>query len=217
VFGYQKLDNIVDKTVSVVIPCHCAHAKYLKECLERFANSTVIPDEIIISVSEAYKVQSEIHMLVSTSWPFYLKILQWNEKIDAAGNRNRASEIASSDVIICQDADDLPSLNRVEVIKYFFMNYNVELLVHTLFQQVDVPRNYDEIETIVPYRVNRPYPYGNGCPAYTQKVFKKVRWPEKVLREDIKFIRRALRYFWENSIVLNVNLYEYRNSLTVTN
>ena len=42
--------------ISIIIPCVYKHACYLQNLLEHYKNQTLLPDEIIISLSESDKI-----------------------------------------------------------------------------------------------------------------------------------------------------------------
>ena len=41
---------------SIIIPCHPKHAQYLYELLKFYENQTILPNEVVISLSEANQV-----------------------------------------------------------------------------------------------------------------------------------------------------------------
>jgi len=48
--------SILGITCSVIIPCYYGHFKYLPELLEALCQQTELPDEVVISISEANKI-----------------------------------------------------------------------------------------------------------------------------------------------------------------
>ena len=114
---------------------------YIKELLTAYEKQTVLPDEIVISVSQVQKIPNNIlDELQQGSWLFSVTILSSKKQLFAGQNRNIAGTHAKGDILICQDADDLPHSQRVEIIKYFFEQYNPDFLMHQyrLSHEIDI-------------------------------------------------------------------------------
>ena len=117
-------------TTSIIIPCNFKHAHLLYNLLKHYKKQTVLPDEIIISLSEVNQVSDLIiKRLQDEQWPFPVKLLLSDQKMFAGENRNNACKNATADIFICQDADDIPHPQRVEISKYFFENYDIDHLM----------------------------------------------------------------------------------------
>jgi len=131
--------------ISVIIPCSLKHFKNLEKVLYYYQQNTIIPDEIIISYGEKNKIpQNEIDFLKNKYFPFKLFFVVNQLATSAGQNRQIASDIASGDILIYQDADDLPHKQRIEVIKYFFDNFDIVHLCHSyLFSNKYIEFNID--------------------------------------------------------------------------
>ena len=106
---------------SVIIPCFYGHFQHLDELMNALCNQTVLPDEIVISLSEIDKLDPIlVENFENKQYPFPVKLIKHQERLWAGPNRNSACQHASGDIFICQDADDLPHPQRIEIIKYFF-------------------------------------------------------------------------------------------------
>jgi glycosyltransferase involved in cell wall biosynthesis len=116
---------------SVAIPCCAKHFQHLHSLLQHYANQTQLPDETVISLSDVEQIaKDKIDNLEHLSWPFILKIIKSNGRKSAGENRNIAVAHCSNEVILCQDADDIPHPQRVEIVKFIFENYHVDHLMH---------------------------------------------------------------------------------------
>ena len=203
---------------SVVIPCHPDHFVLLEPLLEQYAAQSVRPDEVVISLSEAHKVSSTA--LEQRAWPFALRLLKHMQKYPPGKNRNEACAQATGDVIICQDADDWPHLQRVEIIRYLFSHYQIEHLLHQwapsgsslgsrnvqeapaacrtfrIYEQIDVPEVH------------------NGSVAFLRTLFDKLHWqPLSGIHEDVLFNRSAY-VFCAHKAVLVWPLLVYRGEFS---
>lgn len=120
-----------EMSTSVIIPCIYKHFYHVEGLLNYYEKQTTLPDEIVISLSEADKLPIEdIERVKNNPWSFKLKIITSNNKYSAGGNRNIAVKHSSGDILILQDADDIPHPQRVEIIKYLFETRNISMLLH---------------------------------------------------------------------------------------
>ena len=208
------LRNIpIQVTTSVIIPCYHGHFKYLEKLLEEYTKQIVLPNEIVISLSEANLVdQNKIHILEKRKWPFKLIIITSNEQLFAGSNRNIAAQAASGDILICQDADDTPHKQRVQIIKHVFENYQVEHLMHYFSRNQDILKNNYSLDTIFNPR-NRKYGATNGNIAITKDVFRKFQWSDKPRGQDSLFNLTMLQNGYPRYVV-TVPIYVYRNYLS---
>lgn len=220
-------ENRENMTTSVIIPCIPLHVQYLSSLLESYKNQSIPPDEVVISLSEAQDVHSDrLKQLEEQERPFPVTILRNFEKLSAGSNRNRAFDTSSGDIIICQDADDIPHNRRVEVIKFFFENYYVDHLMHSYIS--DTPGlgiygeffefakyDIDEIEALRPtsYRAARHLQdceMHNGNAAFARYVLKKYRWsPTFQIGEDVEMNEEIYKEF-VNTVIIKVPLLHYR-------
>src|SRR5271170_1868099 len=72
----QKRAMPKEMSTSVIIPCDVVHLPCLFPLLENFQNQTVLPNEIVISLSNIKNLhKEEIYKLENHSWPFSVKII----------------------------------------------------------------------------------------------------------------------------------------------
>jgi hypothetical protein len=220
--GLEKRDQFQPMKVSIIIPCHSNHFVLLQDLLRRYRIQSVPPDEIVISLSNIGEVDPRhLHILEKTSWPFQLKILKHQYQLEAGINRNLACAASEGDLLICQDADDFPHRQRVQIIKYLFENYKIDFLMHKfVFDEAefsrcnlqdmaaacDCMRGIDEQKLIY---------ITQGCPALTRNVFQKVQWEKRNGGpfEDGVFNGKVFSLF-ENSYLLSIPLLLYRSHLS---
>ena len=110
-------------TLSLVIPSTPNHFQYVDCIIKNYLNGTVIPDEIIISVSNSHQIDSKIFdSLIDKYFNTYpnLKIIKHNHIVPEGPNRGEGSKVAKYDLISYHDSDDIPHPQRIEIIKHFF-------------------------------------------------------------------------------------------------
>jgi hypothetical protein len=117
--------------ISLFIPTIPEHIKYLHDILSIYINeSTVKPDEIIVSVSN-YKV-IPINLLNPIIENYQNVKFILHDKVMLAGpNRQVSKDFCDGDIIIYHDSDDLPHIQRIEIIKYFFETKDIVHLNHS--------------------------------------------------------------------------------------
>src|SRR5579872_2678074 len=108
-------------TTTVIIPCSHKHAHLLYDLCKEYEKQTVLPDEIVISMSGCGQIHSEIiPTLERGPWAFPVHLHIFDEMYFADQNRNIGCSHAKGDIFILQDADDIPHPQRVEIIRYCF-------------------------------------------------------------------------------------------------
>ncbi len=124
--------------ISVIVPCDRAHLQYLPKLLSALEIQSYIPDEIIISISNSTNQDDLIiEQIQQSNFRFAVKILRSAKRQFAGENRNIAIANATGDLIVCQDADDLPHKQRIEIIKNIFQKTNFDYLLHLFLAPTD--------------------------------------------------------------------------------
>lgn len=211
---------------SVFVPCHYKHFNLLSALLDHYLKQTVYPDEIVISLSESDKVdQRALRALEDKDWPFVLKIIRNIEKCTAGKNRNIACANSIGDLLISQDADDIPHPQRIEIIKYLFERYKIDHLMHAWIKPGAEFAQYNTLkmgglckyyETFEETSViaHEGYHYHCGNNAYTRAVFEAIKWPEyPECWADVEFDQLVYKMFKYKALV-KANLVIYRNELS---
>lgn len=93
------------KTVSVIVPCW-NYAKYLDECIESLVNQTHKVDEIIIVNDGSPDNTSEVAKSIIEKYPNNKIILVEKVNGGLSSARNAGIKAATSEYIMCLDADD---------------------------------------------------------------------------------------------------------------
>lgn len=207
-------------TASVIIPCHYKHARFLSQIIKEYSSGTVLPDEIVISLSNADKVPQEIiNAIKGSDYPFDVVLLTSDQPLSAGANRNKAAKIAKGDILISHDADDLPHPQRIEIIKYFFENYELDHLMHGWSEaNAEIScYTFDQLAWFEsPTYTNQlgGGTYCNGPIAITKQVFNSIHWTEKfIIGEDVMFNHEVYKKF-HNKLVLKTPIYIYRHRLS---
>jgi len=223
-------------SVSVVIPCVPQHVSHLHSLVVAYAQQTVRPLEVIIALSEAHKVCPNALRCIDgpdIQWPFKVTIARSNKAMLAGANRNHGVAHAQGDIIMFQDADDIPHHQRVEIAKYLFESYNI---VHLLHLQVPPTPDWCSLgaqapqgfipykkETIIPRafdttwydKVEQILITANGQSCVLRSACAALPWSEEIpVHEDIEFNLRAIRCFPNQTFIVDAYLLWYRKQLS---
>lgn len=226
IHGQNNPHDTKQLKTSVIIPCHPKHAIQLYALLEEYAQQTVLPDEVVIALSEVNVIApSLITELKNESWPFQLTIVTSEKKQFAGQNRNIACSHATGDIFICQDADDIPHPQRIEIICYFFEHHGVDHLIHELLpltkdQQPDFQlfSDFEQIKSRKPVTFKDIWKAGkvtNGNIAISKEVFKKLKWPHNARGQDVYYNQTVYNHFKKRIIVYAPLIY-YRQYLSTS-
>lgn len=238
----DRREQPVTMTTSVIIPCIASHFKYIDTLLYHYQYQTCPPDEVVISLSEIERLgQEEIDQIEDYPWPFSVIIVRHQGKKSAGENRTIATAYSSGDLIICQDADDFPHPQRIEIIKYIFEHYYVDHLLHgivtdrpdyrcheywdqlaksvypgasefPLYQPEEVfAQKFDTYDELI---IDSYIPFSSGNPSFTREVANRVHWSADFdVGEDEEF--NAMVYdLFKNKGVARAFLYKYRTALS---
>lgn len=220
----EKRPEIREMTVSVIIPCDATHFQELSILLEHLRDQTIVPNEVVISLSRVESLEENaIISLENQEEPFSLKILRHYGTVSAGENRNLAAKHSSGDILICQDADDLPHPQRVEIAKYMFQTYHIDHLIHGLISpyKTFIPYEIDKIPVhrfvnIIDrnrYCADNNFYIHNGNICYTRKVAENLSWDSGKTGEDTRFNERIYASSYR-SILIHANLIMYRVHLS---
>jgi cellulose synthase/poly-beta-1,6-N-acetylglucosamine synthase-like glycosyltransferase len=216
---YNKREVEISCSTSIVIPCHHLHAKYLKRVCQAYCNQTVLPDEIVISLSGYLQIEEEIIKdLEETPWPFPVRLILTEESKKCCENRNIAAGAAECDILILQDADDFPHPQRVEIISYFFNNYDIVHLMHSVQKNDNrfVPQSdFSELDHFYLSGIRFLFKnYGDkslgcGVNAVLKTVHNQTKWVEyDLFGTDVKFCARVMKKY-KKTMGLGCSLYLY--------
>lgn len=207
--------------VSVIVPCAAQHVLRLPELMEAMRRQTRLPDEVVIAVSGC-----ALGAIPRLDAGTDLKIVHNAERITAGGNRNRAVVSARGDVVVFQDADDLPHLQRVEIIVALFERYEIDHLMHFFYYLKEEPSRFSieqaaacstyrtDFMKAVPYRTGLVKCVTNGNVAVMREIAKVVQWPDRSRKgEDVDF-NSAVYARTKRTAVTELPLITYRRNFS---
>lgn len=210
--------------ISIVIPCHYKHFHFVDKLLKIYNEQSRVPDEIIIVLCEAGKMaQKNIKNIEEKTYKFMLKIIKINRRSPAGNNRYLGTKEASGNIIIFQDADDYPHIQRVEIIEYFFNKFPDIVHICHAYSRTNIIRaiNINEIKyeimkhnIFLNHREMSKYSLTNGNIAIRKSIMNEVKWELKKFRgQDVAFNRNIFAVYGK-FLLIKFPIYIYREQHT---
>jgi glycosyltransferase involved in cell wall biosynthesis len=215
-------------SVSVIIPCHARHFVHIFPLLQHLQNQTSMPEEVVISLSSIQLISSaEVDSMEKYPWRFSLKILRSKEAIASGRNRNIATQASKGDIVIYQDADDIPHPQRIEIVRNLFQTRKIDHLLHGWIPESGQFVRYNpeftptfefsSFLTMMQFMDANGLSVQNGHPCCTREAANALPWAEDFsddgVGEDMRFNKTAYELF-PNRIVIPEKLLLYRIGLS---
>jgi len=224
-FCLSFFSSLSGLTTSIIVPCYPGHVKYLPALIEYYNNQTFLPDEMVIALSDINNISELDRINVMQCEPkFFLNITTSEEVLYAGQNRRAACDLATGDILICNDADDIPHYQRVELIKKTFEMSNVDLILHRWVpsgKESLMKCNYNFnriflhlIKDWKHHEVTDYIHYGNV--SMRRKVLENVDWTAQKNGEDTTFVFNCLNKGFKLGII-HAYLILYRSELSSGN
>jgi cellulose synthase/poly-beta-1,6-N-acetylglucosamine synthase-like glycosyltransferase len=198
--------------------------KYMPELVNAYMTGSEQPSEIVVFLSGATERRTHCEGVSLTS----------EKKVVYAGEaRQRALDLCSGDVVVYNDADDLPHPDRIKIVREMFDNNDIVHLAHSFIfmNKEQYPVKIENVKFCGGEEIcNRYFPHGKfedcrsistaygdlmaritaGACCVKRNVLKEVQWPNIVNGiEDYLFCMEvAFRY--RKSMLIDAPLYSYR-------
>ncbi|MCB1148693.1 MAG: glycosyltransferase family 2 protein [Chlamydiia bacterium] len=217
-------------SISVIVPSHWKHARFLEELLDAYAAQSRLPDEVVISLSEAGRVDPALLAhLEQKVFPFEVRILKTDGVLYAGQNRNCAAKAARYEILVAQDADDLPHPQRLEIIAHVMENPKVSHLIHQWYpgEEGHTTGNpppewvefYDDFGSIPLVQIKslkdftRTEYLCNGHIALRKALWEEIKWPDNPRGQDLLYNVLLLSHFKNTHLLLApLTLYRHQYS-----
>ena len=118
---------------SIVIPSTNNHFKYLDKVLTSYVRQTLKPNEIVISVANGHLVDpSDIEQLKNKYKESFenIEIITHDRVVPEGPNRGEGTKVASNELILYNDSDDLAHPQRVQVVTQLVQDLDINHLNH---------------------------------------------------------------------------------------
>ena len=209
--------------ISVLVPCAGQHVMRLPELLDALRAQTRKPDEIIIAVSGCALTDVPDVNVPDVE----AKVVHSVEQLSSGANRNRATACATGDVLIYQDADDLPHPQRVEIIAGLFEAYAIDHLMHSYYYlKEDEPERFSveqagadstyrsKFMVEVRCRSGRVGYVTNGNVAIARTTAQLAQWPDQASAGEDQDFNRAIYTLTKRTALTSLPLITYRHNFS---
>jgi hypothetical protein len=181
-------------SITICIPCYKVHLQKLIRCFDSIEAQTVKPAEVIVSCSSTRDEELPIEFTTTRySFPYRINVTQ--ERKNAAENRNRAAELATTPYISFFDADDMMHPQRLEFITKALRQYPLTAIVLHGYRTVQEPEEMISSPILHPNQLQRA---PSGCAIFapnwrlrihhaqvttTTEIWKQVKFKEDTHHE----------------------------------
>jgi len=194
-------------TIGIAIPTYIGHIQYLERLLDSIAESTVLPKQVSISISET-------SLFPTRQYPFDIILSQSEDRRNPAENTNIALSKLSTDIFSIIGGDDMVHPQRNEFILWAFKNKDTRAVVHNILQADEIdeeflkyrydkpnifPRFLDTINSISLHPISSRDPYvgfHNAMISFRKDIFSLLQYNERddlIYVEDSFFTRDLVR------------------------
>jgi glycosyltransferase involved in cell wall biosynthesis len=189
-------------TIAVIVSCYKPHLEKLRRLLESINVQTRTPEEVIVSCSSVKP--SDISAF--PEYKFKFQIVSFEERRNAAQNRNTASRLASTDYLTYIDADDIMHPQRIEAL-HAAISSGAEFIMHNFMDKTALQKEFELYPGFeITFDCLRPAP--SGCVVQTagklihhsQSTVKRRLFGPVIFNED-KFHERREDAVFCNAIV----------------
>jgi hypothetical protein len=179
------------KTLGIGIPCHKKHLNVLPDLLNSIQKSTILPNEVCISISS---IEKSIQL---DSYPFQITVITTPEQKNVSQNRNIVANILQTEIISFIDSDDFCHPKRNEYLLEAFNTNKCSVIVHNFhktlnredsflnssLEKLDLyPECIDTYQPqILPWPVSQQYSdivYHNGHVSLYKDIFNQFKYNE---------------------------------------
>jgi hypothetical protein len=175
-------------TFGIGIPTYGGHLWNLKDLLLQISKSTVLPDQVSVSISS---FDGEIDF---DDYPFELIVKKHKEYRNTSQNLNTCGSMLSTDIISFMGGDDIPHIKRNEYILKSF-ELGAKIVVHNYQNQTKGVKEFNSnigeiqlhIDYIDTYTSDVTFPicsneknlcFANGPISITKELFEKYKYGE---------------------------------------
>ena len=140
---------------TLCITCWSEDVNMLNETLSYFKRQVEHPNEIVIVGNGLNEILVEDPRIITFAEP---------TRKSPSFNRNKGAELATGDIMIYHDVDDLPHPQKIQFIKKAFIEHNVDAFVHGFLEGEMYPYRYGclEIERITKIKQDK-YLHSDIC------------------------------------------------------
>lgn len=204
-------------TITNAIPVVYRHLKHLENCLDNIYSQTLLPDEIIVIISDYAGTDKDKMLLehIESKNPSTISlIIQTYTNTQFAGkNRQIAYNLCSSDIIIFQDCDDDVHRQRNEIMRDIFLKTRSPHILHGWTDDPSALETHIDVHNLkLSPKINK-LRTANGPIFIHKSIVGKLQFPNNKKGQDVR-LNNLISRRYKSVLIVNNNLYIYNNNLS---
>lgn len=205
-------------SITNAIPVVFRHIKHLETCVNYILEQTLLPNEIIIIISEYIdnednkKIIDELDLKIRKN--NIKSVIKTFTMVQYAGkNREIAYELCNSNIIIYQDCDDFVHKQRNEILLNIHMKTKIPHILHGWTHDKDALIRKIDIENIeLSHKINKLCTH-NGAVFLNKSMIGKIDFPNDRKGQDTK-LNQLLSRNYKAILLVCDDIYVYNNHLS---
>ena len=205
-------------SITNAIPVVLRHIKHLETCVNYILEQTLLPDEIIIIISEYKenennkKIINEVDLKIRKN--NIKSVIKTFSKVQYAGeNREIAYKLCTSDIIIYQDCDDLVHKQRNEILLNIHKKTKIPHILHGWTSDKGAILRKIDIEKIeLSNKINK-LRTNNGAVFLNKSMIGELYFPRVRKGQDVALNHLVSKKHQSILLVCN-DIYVYNNDLS---
>lgn len=214
----QITPTSVSISITNAIPVVFRHIKHLETCINYILEQTLLPNEIIIIISEYIdnednkKMIDELHSKIRKN--NINSVIKTFTMVQYAGkNREIAYELCNSNIIIYQDCDDFVHKQRNEILLNIHMKTKIPHILHGWTSDKGALIRKIDIENIALSNKINKLCTANGPVFLNKSMIGKINFPNDIKGQDTK-LNQLLSRNHKSILLVCDDIYVYNNHLS---
>jgi hypothetical protein len=205
-------------TITNAIPVVFRHIKHLRTAVDNILQQTLLPNEIIIIISEYIKNENNDNIIIdleSNIKKHKIKpIIKTFANVQYAGkNRQIAYDLCLTHIIIFQDCDDFTHKKRNEIFVNIYEKHKIPHILHGWTDDKNAKNREIDINNIViSNKINKLCTH-NGAIFINKSIIGALKFPDTRKGQDVLLNNLISSKFQSKLLVCN-DMYIYNNDLS---
>jgi cellulose synthase/poly-beta-1,6-N-acetylglucosamine synthase-like glycosyltransferase len=208
---------------SVVVPCHSTHCRFIMGVINYYKEQSKLPYEMIFVCSNIDKkllneIEKKREKIKEMNLSFQVHFKVFKKRQFAGLNRKIGANFATGDIVIFQDADDIPHKDRINIIEYFFQKYKPVFIGHNFimrnsnkFKEIQKEKKIDIKFSLYNTYYDRFFSHGNI--ALLRSIIPRIhKWYTNTRRTQDQLLNQYIMTKFKKNLIIEYPLILYRDN-----